>query len=82
MLKPKDVWEFFSKRLFIFYRILFIYVCKQIILRMEKIGKITQKDYIKANRIANRECMGWVAHKVHKSKKQYSRKNYRINTEE
>jgi hypothetical protein len=49
---------------------------------MEKIGKITQKDYIKANRMANRECMGWVAHKVHRSKKQYSRKNYRINTEE
>ena len=49
---------------------------------MEKIGKITQKDYIKANRMANRECIGWVSHKVHKSKKQYSRKNYRINTEE
>ena len=49
---------------------------------MEKIGKITQKDYIKANRMANRECIVWVAHKVHKSKKQYSRKNYRINTEE
>lgn len=48
---------------------------------MEKIGKITQKDYIKANRIANRECVGWTTHKIHKSKKQYSRKNYRVSIE-
>lgn len=43
-----------------------------------KIGKITQEDYIKANRIANREACGFTKTKIHKSKKTYSRKNYKI----
>lgn len=47
-----------------------------------KIGKITKDDYIKANRIANRDVVGFVPHKVHRSKKTYSRKNYRVNIEE
>jgi len=42
--------------------------------------KITEEDYIKANRIASRneemeDATGWVGkHKVHKSMKTYSRK--------
>ena len=43
-----------------------------------KIGRITTKDYIKANKIANREVTPFVGQKVHKSKKTYSRKNYRV----
>jgi hypothetical protein len=47
-----------------------------------KIGRITLKDYLKANKIGNREAdkeLGFVRqHKIHKSKKTYSRKNYKI----
>lgn len=43
-----------------------------------KIGRITTKDYIKANKITNREVVPFVGQKVHKSKKTYSRKNYRV----
>lgn len=49
--------------------------------------RITQKDYIKANRKASREIeledkTGFVAkHKIHKSEKTYSRKNYRVPVE-
>jgi hypothetical protein len=47
-----------------------------------KIGKITMKDYLKAVKIGNREAdkeIGFVRkNKVHKSKKTYSRKNYKI----
>lgn len=47
-----------------------------------KIGKITLQDYLKAIKIGNREAdkeIGFVRqHKVHKSKKTYSRKNYKI----
>ena len=47
-----------------------------------KIGRITSKDYIKANKIANREVITFVSQKVHKSKKTYSRKNYRVTTDD
>lgn len=46
-----------------------------------KIGKITKEDYIKANRMANREVVGFVPHKVHRSKKAYTRKNYKVDME-
>lgn len=45
------------------------------------IGKITEKDFIKANKKASREIdmidsTGWVSvHKVHKSAKSYKRKS-------
>lgn len=50
--------------------------------------RFTQKDMIKANRIGSREAsiensIGFVSsHKVHKSKKVYSRKNYKIDVRE
>lgn len=46
--------------------------------------KIGLTDYLLANRIGSREAelensTGWVSkHKVHKSKKNYSRKNYKV----
>lgn len=47
-----------------------------------KIGKITINDYIKAVKMGNREAerdLGFVCrNKVHKSKKIFSRKNYKI----
>ena len=50
-----------------------------------KIGRITLKDYLKGNKIGNREIekeLGFVRqNKVHKSKKTYSRKNYKIPNE-
>ena len=50
-----------------------------------KIGRITLKDYIKANKIGSREAdkeLGLVRqNKVHKSKKTYTRKNYKVPNE-
>ena len=49
--------------------------------------KITQKDFIKANRRGSRmaeleDSTGFASnHKVHRSKKSYSRKNYRAEME-
>lgn len=39
-------------------------------------NKITIEDYIKANKISNREIE--IKHKVHKNKKKYTRKNFKI----
>lgn len=44
--------------------------------------KITKQDYIKANKIATRNeeiRQGFVpTHKVHRNKKAYTRKNYKV----
>lgn len=46
--------------------------------------KITENDYIKANRKGSRDAelmnrTGWISiHKVHKTKKDYNRKNNKI----
>lgn len=52
-----------------------------------KTFKITRSDFLKGNRIGSRQAeledsSGWTAkHKVHKSKKSYSRKNFKIEVE-
>jgi hypothetical protein len=49
---------------------------------MSQKNNITIADYIKANKIANREIeikQGFIPkHKVHKNKKKYTRKNFKI----